>query len=170
MGFARKLSEEHDSNAAWTNLNIVYVVNQGPDSLETGSLEHLKDNAFGVGNARAAGEAKRTIMLDRAKTFYGYLGTSEFSVLGQLARLLSGYWLPTIARSLWNHTPRGFVTALIDVRIGSFVWRGRTPGGVLLADSGETAVLTHAETQPGDHVEWEALNRGVLALNVGCWQ
>ena len=164
MGFARKLSEEHESNVAWKKLELVYVINQPPESLESGSMEHLKDNCFGEGAARAAGEAKRTILLDRNKAFYGFLGTEEFSFLGQLARILSGYWMRMIVTSLWKYQPRGLLTALVDVRIGSAIWRGRTPGGVIVVDGGGEILLQFAESQPGDNVDFTALTSAVLAL------
>ena len=162
MGFARKLAEDHDSNPAFSKLNLVYVVNQGPMDLESGSLDHLKDNIFGDGRA---GESKRTVLLDKSKAFYSYLGTEEFTVVGQLARLLSGYWLPMVFKSLYNYWPRNFLTAFVDVRIGSFVWRGRTPGGLLVVDAGSNVVLKHAETQPGDHVDYDALTAAVLKVS-----
>ena len=164
MGFAARLSEEHDGNPAWKDLQLTYVINQDPASLESGSLEHLKDNTFGVGADRAAGEAKRTVILDKSKAFNGYLGTEEFTVFGQLLRLLSGYWLPMVFRSLLAYKPRNFLTAFIDVRIGSAVWRGRTPGGLVLTDPGGSVVLKHFETQPGDHVDWEKLTAAVELL------
>ena len=165
MGFAAKLTGEHDNNPAWKSLSLVFVVNQPPETLEQGSLEHLKDNCFGVGSARAAGAAKRTILLDRSKSFNEFLGTEEYSGLGQLARIFSGYWARLILKSLYMYPPRNFLTAFVDVRIGSFVWRGRTPGGIVLASAGGKVLLKHSETQPGDHVDWDALSAGVLALS-----
>ena len=53
---------------------------------------------------------------------------------------------------------------LLDVRIGSFVWRGRTPGGLLVVDKNQKVVLKHSETQPGDHVDYGALTAAVNGL------
>ena len=99
MGFAAKLADEHESNPAWQRLQLVYVVPQAPATVESGSIEHLKDQCFGVGAARSAGEAKRTVVFDAGRKFYGFLGTTEFSIVGLLARIFSGYWLPLVFRS-----------------------------------------------------------------------
>ena len=71
-----------------------------------------------------------------------------------------------IILSLWAYPPRNFLTAFIDVRIGSAVWRSRTPGGVVLVDAKGEVVLKHSETQPGDHVAWPALATNIGALGL----
>ena len=145
--------------AVWRAAVTWHGQESGPGMIGTKSCRN-----FGMDSARSVGEAKRTVLLDQAKTFYGFLGTTEFSIVGQAARLLSGYWLPMVFKSLWTYFPRNFLHALVDVRIGSFVWRGRTPGGLVLADTSGRVVLQHAESQPGDHVDFAALTSAVLAL------
>ena len=92
MGFAARLADMHDSDPSWAAVRLVYVVNQPPSTLEHGSIEHLKDQCFGIGEAaRRAGEARRTVLLDPHRRFYAALGTRELSVVGLFARILSGY-------------------------------------------------------------------------------
>lgn len=163
MGFSAKLADEHDSNPAWADLSIGFVMPR--IDLEEGTLEHVRCNTFGIGEKRAAGEAKRTVLLDETRSFYSFLGQSEFSIPGVFARILSCYWIPKIVRSLCTYPPRDFLHAVIDPRIGSAVWRGRIPGGVILVTTSGEVVYKHAESQPGDAPDWHTLQAKVLELS-----
>lgn len=162
MGFSAKLADEHDSNPTWADLSVGFVMNR--IDLEEGSLDHVQCNTFGIGDKRAAGEAKRTVLLDETRSFYSLLGQSEFSTPGVFARIFSCYWIPRIVHSMYKYPPRDFLRALIDPRIGSAVWRGRTPGGVILVTTRGEVAFKHAESQPGDAVDWNTLQAKVLEL------
>ena len=97
MGFAAALSAEAAKNPAWKGLNMCFVTAQSPEvgvEVEASSVDVLKDACFGVAHA---GEATSTILHDPSKSLYEFLGTEQFSIVGQLARFLSGYWIRMIA-------------------------------------------------------------------------
>ena len=108
MGFAAALSAEAAKNPAWKGLNMCFVTAQSPEvgvDVEASSVDVLKDACFGVEHA---GEATSTILHDPSKSLYEFLGTEQFSIIGQLARFLSGYWIRMIAMSLIKYTPPFF--------------------------------------------------------------
>ena len=168
MGFAAALSAEVEKNPAWKGLNMCFVTAQSPEvgvEVEASSVDVLKDACFGVAHA---GEATSTILHDPSKSLYEFLGTEQFSIIGQLARFLSGYWIRLIAMSLIKYTPPFFFSkyAFGDPRVANFIWRGRTPGGLVVVDKKGDVVLKHSETQPGDHVDWKKLTNAVAALGL----
>ena len=73
-----------------------------------------------------------------------------------------------IAMSLIRYTPPFFFSkyAFGDPRVANFIWRGRTPGGLVVVDKKGDVVLKHSETQPGDHVDWKKLTDAVAALGL----
>ena len=76
---------------------MCFVTAQSPKvgvEVEASSVDVLKDACFGVEHA---GESTSTILHDPSKSLYEFLGTEQFSIVGQLARFLSGYWIRMIA-------------------------------------------------------------------------